>query len=69
VVSDLEASRRFYAAATANGGREKGPPGIWTHYSERYCAAFVYDPEGNNVEAAFHSPEPIPGAPRRPGVP
>ena len=66
---DRRSVDEFFAAATANGGREKGPPGIWTHYSERYRAAVVYDPEGNNVEAAFHSPEPIPGAPRRPGVP
>jgi catechol 2,3-dioxygenase-like lactoylglutathione lyase family enzyme len=59
----------FYEAAVARGGREKGPPGVWIQYSERYYAAFVYDPEGNNVEAVFHSPEPIHDAPRRPGVP
>lgn len=59
----------FYEPAIASGGREKGPPGVWTRYSERYYAAFAYDPEGNNVEAVFHSPEPIHDAPRRPGVP
>ena len=42
---------------------------MWTHYSERYHAAFVYDPDGNNVEAVFHSAEPITDAPRRQGVP
>jgi hypothetical protein len=59
----------FHAAALAHGGREKGPPGVWTHYSARYYAAFVYDPEGNNVEAVFHSPEPLTDAPQRSGVP
>ncbi len=31
--------------------------------------AFVTDLHGNNVEAAFHSPEPVVDAPRRTGVP
>jgi catechol 2,3-dioxygenase-like lactoylglutathione lyase family enzyme len=53
----------FFRAAIANGGREKGAPGVWTQYSARYYAAFVYDPDGNNVEAVFHSPEPITDAP------
>jgi catechol 2,3-dioxygenase-like lactoylglutathione lyase family enzyme len=51
----------FYAAALANGGRERGAPGVWAQYSERYYAAFVWDPDGNNVEAVFHSPEPLAG--------
>ena len=49
----------FFRAALDNGGRERGAPAVWTQYSERYYAAFVYDPDGNNVEAVFHSPEPI----------
>jgi hypothetical protein len=28
-------------------------------YSQRYYAAFVWDPDGNNVEAVFHSREPL----------
>ena len=59
----------FFHAAVTNGGREKGPPGVWTNYSDRYYAAFVYDPDGNNVEAVFHSQQPITDAPQRPGVP
>jgi predicted lactoylglutathione lyase len=66
---DRGAVDAFFDAALANGGRAKGPPGVWTQYSERYYAAFVYDPDGNNVEAVFHAPEPVPDAPRRPGVP
>ena len=42
---------------------------MWTQYSDRYYAAFVTDLHGNNVEAAFHSPEPVVDAPRRTGVP
>jgi catechol 2,3-dioxygenase-like lactoylglutathione lyase family enzyme len=59
VVSDLEASLRFYRAAQSSGGRDHGSPGVWVQYSDRYYAAFAFDPEGNNVEAVFHSPEPL----------
>jgi catechol 2,3-dioxygenase-like lactoylglutathione lyase family enzyme len=45
----------FYAAAMAAGGRDNGPPGE-RHYHPGYYAAFVLDPDGNNVEAVFHGP-------------
>ena len=32
-------------------GRDNGPPGLRTDYSPRYYAAFLFDPDGNNVEA------------------
>ncbi|MEJ0012456.1 MAG: VOC family protein [Bauldia sp.] len=41
----------FYAAAMAAGGRDNGPPGIRAHYNPNYYAAFVFDPDGNNIEA------------------
>ncbi|CAA9551438.1 MAG: Lactoylglutathione lyase and related lyases [uncultured Thermomicrobiales bacterium] len=44
----------FCAAALANGGREKGAPRIWAEYHAGYYAAFVWDPDGNNIEAVFH---------------
>jgi catechol 2,3-dioxygenase-like lactoylglutathione lyase family enzyme len=47
----------FYAAAIANGGTANGPPGIRTHYHANYYAAFVLDPDGNNIEAVSHVPE------------
>jgi catechol 2,3-dioxygenase-like lactoylglutathione lyase family enzyme len=47
----------FYAAAIAAGGRDNGPPGIREHYHPNYYAAFVFDPDGINVEAVSHSPE------------
>jgi catechol 2,3-dioxygenase-like lactoylglutathione lyase family enzyme len=47
---------RFYDAAIAAGGRDNGPPGIREHYHPDYYAAFVLDPDGNNVEAVCHLP-------------
>ena len=45
----------FHAAALAAGGRDNGPPGL-RPYSESYYAAFVFDPDGNRIEAVFHGP-------------
>lgn len=42
---------RFYAAALDAGGRDNGAPGIRADYAPNYYAAFVIDPDGNNVEA------------------
>ena len=49
----------FFAAAIAAGGADNGRPGIRAHYHPNYYAAFVIDPDGNNVEAVCHVP---PGA-------
>jgi len=43
----------FYKAALANGGTDNGPPGE-RPYHPGYYAAFVLDPDGNNIEAVFH---------------
>ena len=45
----------FHAAALATGGSDNGPPGIRTRYHPRYYAAFVLDPDGNNLEAVCQS--------------
>ena len=45
----------FYAAALAAGGRDNGAPGERS-YHPGYYAAFVFDPDGNNIEAVFHGP-------------
>ncbi len=47
----------FHAAAIAAGGRDNGKPGLRLHYHPSYYGAFVYDPDGNNVEAVCHRPE------------
>ena len=67
--ADPEQVVGFFKAAIANGARVRGEPGVYVHYSDRYFAAFVDDLHGNNVEAVFHSPEPITDGPIRPGVP
>jgi catechol 2,3-dioxygenase-like lactoylglutathione lyase family enzyme len=41
----------FHAAGLANGGRDNGKPGVRADYSPSYYAAFLIDPDGNNVEA------------------
>jgi catechol 2,3-dioxygenase-like lactoylglutathione lyase family enzyme len=47
----------FHEAALAAGGRDNGPPGLRPNYSPTYYAAFVYDPDGFNIEAVCHAPE------------
>ena len=43
----------FHRAARAAGGRDNGAPGE-RDYHPGYYAAFVLDPDGNNIEAVFH---------------
>lgn len=43
----------FYKAALENGGKDNGAPGE-RPYHPGYYAAFVLDPDGNNIEAVFH---------------
>ena len=43
----------FHRAALAAGGRDNGAPGE-RPYHPGYYAAFVLDPDGNNIEAVFH---------------
>jgi catechol 2,3-dioxygenase-like lactoylglutathione lyase family enzyme len=46
----------FYAAALKSGGTGNGPPGLRDTaqgYPPGYYAAFVLDPDGNNMEAVF----------------
>ena len=51
---DRETVDRFYEAALSGGGRDNGPPGERPQYHPGYYAAYVLDPDGNNVEAVFH---------------
>ncbi|MBJ7500468.1 MAG: VOC family protein [Sphingopyxis sp.] len=53
VAPNHDAIAAFYEAATANGGRDNGPPGPRAQYHDRYFAAFVLDPDGNNIEAVI----------------
>ena len=46
---------RFHAAATRAGGKDNGPPGVRADYAPNYYAAFVLDPDANNVEAVCYA--------------
>ena len=53
--SDRATVERFHAAAIKAGGKDNGAPGE-RPYHPGYYAAFVLDPDGNNIEAVFHGP-------------
>ena len=42
---------RFHADGLKAGGRDHGRPGLRADYGANYYAAFLIDPDGNNVEA------------------
>jgi catechol 2,3-dioxygenase-like lactoylglutathione lyase family enzyme len=42
---------RFFKKGIENGGKDNGQPGVRADYSPSYYAAFLIDPDGNNVEA------------------
>jgi len=44
----------FYDAGMGAGGTDNGPPGIRADYHPKYYAAYVRDPDGNNIEAVWH---------------
>lgn len=52
---DRETVERFHSQAVRAGGRCNGKPGE-RPYHPGYYAAFVIDPDGNNIEAVFHGP-------------
>lgn len=47
----------FYHAALAAGGKDNGAPGLRPRYHANYYAAFVFDPDGHNIEAVCHEAE------------
>jgi catechol 2,3-dioxygenase-like lactoylglutathione lyase family enzyme len=50
---DRAAVDAFHKAALQNGGKDNGAPGE-RPYHPGYYAAFVLDPDGNNIEAVYH---------------
>lgn len=46
---------RFHGEAIRAGGKDNGAPGE-RPYHPGYYAAFVLDPDGNNIEVVFHGP-------------
>ena len=51
--SDRKAVEKFHAAGLKAGGSDNGKPGLRKDYAPNYYAAFLLDPDGNNVEAVF----------------
>jgi catechol 2,3-dioxygenase-like lactoylglutathione lyase family enzyme len=45
----------FHAAGLTAGGKDNGAPGE-RPYHPGYYAAFLLDPNGNNIEAVHHGP-------------
>ena len=52
---DADAVVRWHEAAVRHGGTDIGAPGVRPEYRGHYYAAFVLDPDGNNVEAVFQT--------------
>jgi catechol 2,3-dioxygenase-like lactoylglutathione lyase family enzyme len=52
---DRAAVDAFHQAGLSAGGKDNGAPGE-RPYHPGYYAAFLLDPEGNNIEAVFHGP-------------
>ncbi len=46
--------RQFYQIAVSEGHQCNGEPGLRKNYAPNYYAAFVLDPDGNNVEAVVY---------------
>lgn len=47
----------FYQVALGAGAKDNGAPGIREIYHPNYYGAFVFDLDGNNIEAVCHKPE------------
>ena len=54
-VESREHVEHVYQAGLVAGGRDNGKPGD-RHYHPGYFAAFLLDPDGNNIEAVHHGP-------------
>jgi catechol 2,3-dioxygenase-like lactoylglutathione lyase family enzyme len=52
---DRAAVDRFHEAGLAAGGTDNGAPGIRARYDPNYYAAYVFDPDGNNIEGVCHA--------------
>jgi catechol 2,3-dioxygenase-like lactoylglutathione lyase family enzyme len=54
-----QAVNKFHEAALKHGGSNNGEPGPRPDYGKDYYGAFVYDLDGNKIEATLHAaPKP-----------
>lgn len=51
--SSKEQVQLFYHAALSAGGMDNGAPGYRTQYYPGYYAAYILDPDGNNIETVY----------------
>jgi catechol 2,3-dioxygenase-like lactoylglutathione lyase family enzyme len=49
--AERKAVDQFHGAGVDAGGKDHGKPGVRADYAPNYYAAFLIDPDGNNVEA------------------
>lgn len=47
----------FHQAAMGAGGRDNGAPELSPEHHAGYFSAYVFDPDGHNIEAVCHEPE------------
>jgi len=52
---ERSAVKQFHEGGLSAGGKDNGKPGVRTDYAENYYAAFLIDPDGNNVEAVSYA--------------
>jgi catechol 2,3-dioxygenase-like lactoylglutathione lyase family enzyme len=55
VARDRSTVEAFHRVAVRAGGTDNGSPGLRPQYGDGYYAAYVLDPDGNNVEAVFNA--------------
>jgi len=55
--ADRAAVDAFHQTALNFGAKSDGAPGVRENYHPSYYAAFVFDPDGHNIEAVCHTPE------------
>lgn len=51
---DRQQVEAFYRAALEAGGQDNGAPGLRPNYTGQYYAAFVFGPDGHNIEVVCH---------------
>ncbi len=60
---DPAIGEQFHAAGLANGGTDKGKPGVRDYYSPDFFAAYLRDPDGNKISCfyCYYDKEKDPG--------
>ena len=53
--ADAATMRALHAGPSPPGAEVLHEPRVWPEYHAGYFGAFVRDPEGNNVEAVYHT--------------